>query len=40
MQNRGYSRAATFTLQGVVEDSGAANAYAFSATNAVILDVR
>ncbi len=40
MRNRGSSRAATFTVQGVVEDGGSANILGFSATNAVILDVR
>jgi hypothetical protein len=37
---RGSPVAATFTLQGIVEDSGAINALGFSVTNAVVVVVR
>ncbi|MBI1850576.1 MAG: hypothetical protein HYR85_09560 [Planctomycetes bacterium] len=37
---RGATASATFTLQGVIEDAGAANTVGFSVTNGVVLVVR
>ncbi|MBI1852623.1 MAG: hypothetical protein HYR85_19950 [Planctomycetes bacterium] len=39
-QSQGFANAATFTLQGVIEDAGSANPTGFSVTNAVVLVVQ